>query len=123
MLARSEVVGAWVCSRISARASSAILSHNIPYRLEPVSEFVFGTHNAAFVQAMYEDYLRDPSSVGAEWRGIFYKGELAGLPVIPRAPPPPRRPPPTPSAPAPAGPPPPRARPPPPAPPATRPPP
>jgi len=28
-----------------------------------VSEFVFGTHNAAFVQAMYEDYLRDPASV------------------------------------------------------------
>src|SRR5256885_15343269 len=85
MLARSEVVGAWVCSRISARASSAILSHNIPYRLEPVSEFVFGTHNAAFVQAMYEDYLRDPSSVGPEWRGFFFKGKIAGGPGIPRA--------------------------------------
>jgi len=48
-----------------------------------VSEFVFGTHNAAFVQAMYEDYLRDPSSVGPEWRELFDNGKLAELPVIP----------------------------------------
>ncbi len=48
-----------------------------------MSEFVFGTHNAAFVQAMYEDYLRDPSSVGQEWRELFDNGKLAELPVIP----------------------------------------
>jgi 2-oxoglutarate dehydrogenase E1 component len=48
-----------------------------------VSEFVFGTHNAAFVQAMYEEYLRDPSSVGPEWRELFDNGKLAELPVIP----------------------------------------
>ena len=48
-----------------------------------MSEFVFGTHNAAFVQAMYEDYLRDPSSVGPEWRELFDNGKLAELPVIP----------------------------------------
>jgi len=30
-----------------------------------VSEFVFGTLNAAFVQVMYEQYLRDPQSVSA----------------------------------------------------------
>jgi 2-oxoglutarate dehydrogenase E1 component len=48
-----------------------------------VSEFVFGTHNAAFVQAMYEDYLRDPSSVGQEWRELFDNGRLAELPIIP----------------------------------------
>jgi len=48
-----------------------------------VSEFVFGTHNAAFVQAMYEDYLRDPSSVGEEWRQLFDNGKLAELPIIP----------------------------------------
>ena len=40
-----------------------------------MSEFVFGTHNAAFVQAMYEDYLRDPSSVGEEWRALFDNGK------------------------------------------------
>jgi multifunctional 2-oxoglutarate metabolism enzyme len=48
-----------------------------------VSEFVFGTHNAAFVQVMYEQYLRDPSSVGEEWRQLFDNGKLTELPVIP----------------------------------------
>jgi multifunctional 2-oxoglutarate metabolism enzyme len=48
-----------------------------------VSEFVFGTNNAAFVQVMYEQYLRDPSSVGEEWRTLFDNGHLAELPVIP----------------------------------------
>ncbi|MEX2155488.1 MAG: multifunctional oxoglutarate decarboxylase/oxoglutarate dehydrogenase thiamine pyrophosphate-binding subunit/dihydrolipoyllysine-residue succinyltransferase subunit [Gemmatimonadales bacterium] len=50
-----------------------------------MSEFVFGTHNAAFVQAMYEDYLRDPSSVGEEWRQLFDNGKLGELPIIPGA--------------------------------------
>jgi len=48
-----------------------------------VSEFVFGTHNAAFVQVMYEQYLRDPASVGEEWRNLFDNGKVADLPVIP----------------------------------------
>ena len=48
-----------------------------------MSEFVFGTHNAAFVQVMYEQYLRDPASVGEEWRHLFDNGTLADLPVIP----------------------------------------
>jgi 2-oxoglutarate decarboxylase len=48
-----------------------------------VSEFVFGTHNAAFVQVMYEQYLRDPASVGEEWRQLFDNGKFADLPVIP----------------------------------------
>ena len=48
-----------------------------------MSEFVFGTHNAAFVQVMYEQYLRDPNSVGPEWRELFDNGKLAELPVIP----------------------------------------
>ena len=48
-----------------------------------MSEFVFGTHNAAFVQVMYEQYLRDPASVGEEWRKLFDNGKLAELPVIP----------------------------------------
>src|SRR3989449_4032991 len=78
-----EGLAAWVWSRINAKASNGILSHKIPYRFQPVSEFVFGTHNAAFVQAMYEDYLRDPNSVGREWRDLFDNGKLAELPVIP----------------------------------------
>ena len=48
-----------------------------------MSEFVFGTHNAAFVQVMYEEYLRDPSSVAPEWRELFENGKMAELPVIP----------------------------------------
>ncbi len=51
-----------------------------------MSEFVFGTHNAAFVQVMYEQYLRDPASVGEEWRKLFDNGKLAELPVIPTSP-------------------------------------
>jgi len=48
-----------------------------------VSEFVFGTNNAAFVQVMYEQYLRDPASVGDDWRQLFDNGKLAELPIIP----------------------------------------
>ena len=48
-----------------------------------MSEFVFGTYDAAFVQVMYEQYLRDPASVGEEWRNLFDNGRLADLPVIP----------------------------------------
>ena len=44
---------------------------------------MFGTHNAAFVQVMYEQYLRDPTSVDEEWRKLFDNGKLAELPVIP----------------------------------------
>src|SRR5438093_5784189 len=78
--------GAWgasVCSRRSATKSNDILSHKIPCRFQRVSEFVFGTHNAAFVQVMYEEYLRDPSSVAPEWRELFENGKMAELPVIP----------------------------------------
>src|SRR5919198_3566926 len=72
-----------VCSRLSARERNGILSHKIPCRFQPVSEFVFGTHNAAFVQVMYEDWLRDPTSVAPEWRELFENGKMAELPVIP----------------------------------------
>ena len=44
---------------------------------------MFGTHNAAFVQVMYESYLRDPESVDAEWRALFDNGRQAELPIIP----------------------------------------
>src|SRR2546427_10768651 len=32
---------------------------------------------------MYEQYLRDPASVGEEWRQLFDNGRLAELPIIP----------------------------------------
>src|SRR2546427_9465655 len=64
------------------RSSNDILRNKIPYRFHPVSEFVFGTYDAAFVQAMYEDYLRDPASVGPEWRGGFFKSPPCGVPLL-----------------------------------------
>src|SRR5947208_11007873 len=54
-----------------------------PITFSRVTSFVFGTHNAAFVQVMYEQYLRDPASVPEEWRMLFDNGKLAELPVIP----------------------------------------
>src|SRR5438046_4186255 len=54
-----------------------------PITFSRVTSFVFGTHNAAFVQVMYEQYLRDPASVPEEWRQLFDNGKLAELPVIP----------------------------------------
>src|SRR5712664_3108430 len=65
------------------RNRNGILRNKIPCRFQTVSEFVFGTHNAAFVQAMYEDYLRDPASVGPEWRTLFDNGSHGELPIIP----------------------------------------
>ena len=44
---------------------------------------MFGTYDAAFVQAMYEEYLRDPASVGQEWRELFENGKLGELPELP----------------------------------------
>src|SRR3989442_11902539 len=70
------------------RSSNDILRNKIPYRFHPVSEFVFGTYDAAFVQAMYEDYLRDPASVGPEWRQPVDERAPAGPPVNPSPPPP-----------------------------------
>src|SRR5438094_2545904 len=54
-----------------------------PITFSRVTSFVFGTHNAAFVQVMYEQYLRDPASVPEEWRLLFDNGKLAELPIIP----------------------------------------
>ena len=40
----------------------------------------FETANAGFAQAMYEDYLRDPAAVGAEWRRLFESGVVGERP-------------------------------------------
>jgi multifunctional 2-oxoglutarate metabolism enzyme len=39
-----------------------------------VFENVFETVNSGFAQALYEDFLRDPSSVPPEWRALFESG-------------------------------------------------
>nr|MBA3659370.1 2-oxo acid dehydrogenase subunit E2 [Gemmatimonadales bacterium] len=41
---------------------------------------VFTTANAGFAQAMYEEFLRDPAAVGAEWRRLFESGIVGEAP-------------------------------------------
>ena len=45
---------------------------------------IYRTMNAGFVQAMYEQYLRDPASVDPEWRQLFENGGR-GLEPVPGA--------------------------------------
>jgi 2-oxoglutarate dehydrogenase E1 component len=40
----------------------------------------FETANAGFAQAMYEEFLRDPAAVGAEWRRLFESGVVGERP-------------------------------------------
>ena len=41
---------------------------------------VFETANAGFAQVMYEEFLRDPASVGPEWRRLFESGVVGVRP-------------------------------------------
>ena len=41
---------------------------------------VFETANAGFAQALYEEFLRDPASVPAEWRQLFESGVVGEIP-------------------------------------------
>jgi 2-oxoglutarate dehydrogenase complex dehydrogenase (E1) component-like enzyme len=43
---------------------------------------IFETANAGFAQAMYEEYLRDPQAVSAEWRRLFEGGVAGAAPVV-----------------------------------------
>ncbi len=61
-------------------------------------ENIFETVNSGFAQALYEDFLRDPSSVAPEWRAFFESGVRGEEPVVGPPPPPP---PPPPAAPTP----------------------
>jgi hypothetical protein len=45
-----------------------------------VFENIFETVNSGFAQALYEDYLRDPSSVPPEWRELFEDGLMGRMP-------------------------------------------
>jgi hypothetical protein len=47
----------------------------------PADPNVFETANAGFAQALYEDYLRDPDSVGPEWRRLFESGRVGERPA------------------------------------------
>ena len=41
----------------------------------------FETANAGFAQALYEEFLRDPNAVSAEWRRLFESGVVGERPV------------------------------------------
>jgi 2-oxoglutarate dehydrogenase E1 component len=43
---------------------------------------LFETANAGFAQAMYEEFLRDPAAVGAEWRRLFESGVVGERPAV-----------------------------------------
>jgi len=46
-----------------------------------VFESIYETANSGFAQALYEEYLRDPSSVPAAWRSFFESGHPGEPPV------------------------------------------
>ena len=48
--------------------------------VDVVDPNVFETANAGFAQAMYEEFLRDPASVGPEWRRMFEAGVVGEKP-------------------------------------------
>jgi len=48
--------------------------------VDVVDPNVFETANAGFAQAMYEEFLRDPAAVGAEWRRLFETGVIGERP-------------------------------------------
>ncbi len=48
---------------------------------------VFHTANAGFAQALYEEYLRDPSTVDPTWRQLFDSGVIGERPPPPPIPP------------------------------------
>ena len=43
---------------------------------------VFETANAGFAQAMYEEFLKDPATVGPDWRRLFESGIVGERPGI-----------------------------------------
>ena len=42
---------------------------------------VFETANAGFAQAMYEEFLKNPQSVGEGWRRLFESGVVGEVPA------------------------------------------
>lgn len=44
-------------------------------------ENIFETVNSGFAQALYEEFLRDPSSVAVEWRRLFESGVVGEEPL------------------------------------------
>src|SRR5258705_5202684 len=67
-------------------SSPAVIPSMKSCRPRIASVSLHGASDAAFVQAMYEEYLRDPNSVGQEWRERFEKRRDGRLPLVPAEP-------------------------------------
>ncbi len=48
--------------------------------VDVVDPNVFETANAGFAQAMYEEFLKDPATVGPDWRRLFESGVVGERP-------------------------------------------
>jgi 2-oxoglutarate dehydrogenase E1 component len=50
--------------------------------VDVVDPNIFETANAGFAQAMYEEFLKDPATVGPDWRRLFESGVVGERPGI-----------------------------------------
>jgi 2-oxoglutarate decarboxylase len=50
--------------------------------VDVVDPNVFETANAGFAQAMYEEFLKDPTTVGPDWRRLFESGVVGEQPGV-----------------------------------------
>jgi hypothetical protein len=55
-----------------------------PIGMVDVDPNVFETANAGFAQAMYEEFLKDPTAVGPDWRRLFESGIVGERPETTR---------------------------------------
>ena len=67
-------------SRVRRRRRGPIFVCTSVGMVDVVDPNVFETANAGFAQAMYEEFLRDPASVGPEWRRMFEAGVVGERP-------------------------------------------
>ena len=65
------------CISLSSTGSDSLSSVVVEQCVDPN---VFETANAGFAQAIYEEYLRDPSAVSPEWRRLFESGVVGESP-------------------------------------------
>src|SRR4051812_49882509 len=71
-----EVKDEYLSISLGTAAARSLSFHPARYlrRDVTVDPNVFETANAGFAQAMYEEFLRDPTAVDPEWRRLFESG-------------------------------------------------
>ena len=68
---------------VSFHRAPIVANHSERQDRDFVDVNVFETANAGFAQALYEEFLRDPSSVSPEWRRLFESGVAGEQPPAP----------------------------------------